>query len=115
MKKSKLLLVSFVLGLLYVIYLIMYFSGALAGTEGAEQVGAGIATFVVFPHFICVALATLFNGIGWAMNSKGFALTGGILYVVSMILFPLYFLFVIIQAILSFIGYAKIGKIKTQS
>lgn len=115
MKKSKLLLTSFILGVVYVVYLVMYFSGALAGTEGAEQVGAGIATFVVFPHFICVALATLFNGIGWTMNSKGFTLTGGILYVVSMILFPLYFFFVIIQAVLSFIGYAKIGKEKVQA
>lgn len=110
MKKSKLLLISFILGLLYVIYLVCYFGDALGSSSGSEQVGVGIASFIVFPHFICAALATLFNGLGWGMNKKGFALTGGILYVVAMILFPLYFMFVLIQAILSFIGYAKLSK-----
>lgn len=110
MKKNLLLLISFILGLIYVVLLVSYFGGTLIGTKGAEQVGAGLATAVIFPHFICAALATLFNGIGWAMNSRGFALTGGILYAVSMILFPLYFFFVIVQVILSFVGYSKLGK-----
>lgn len=110
MKKSKFLLVSFILGLLYLGYLVYWFGGSLITTTGGEQLGVGLASFIVFPHFVCTGLATLFNGLGWGMNKKGFALTGAILYVVSMLLFPLYFIFVIIQAILSFIGYAKLEK-----
>ena len=41
------------------------------------------------------------------MSRRGFALTGAILYTVAIVLFPLYFMFVIIQVILSFVGFAK--------
>lgn len=107
MKKSKLLLISWVLGIAYLIYLIVYFGDALNTTQGAEQTGVGIAATLVFPHAIAVLLAVVFNVLGWAMHKRGFALTGGILYAVSIALFPLYFMFVIIQMILSFVGYAK--------
>ena len=46
----------------------------------------------------------------WAMCKRGFALTGAILYAVSMVLFPMYFFFVIVQMILSFVGFAKLKK-----
>ena len=45
-----------------------------------------------------------------AMCKRGFALTGAILYAVSMVLFPMYFFFVIVQMILSFVGFAKLKK-----
>jgi hypothetical protein len=44
------------------------------------------------------------------MNKRGFALTGAILYAVSMVLFIPYFFFVLVQTILSFIGFAKLKK-----
>lgn len=113
MKKSKLLLISWILGALYFIYIVAYTSGAISGTDGAEQAGAALAVTLMFPHIVCVGLATLFNILGWSMNKKGFALTGGILYAVFMVLFPIYFMFVLVQTILSFVGYAKMKKIKT--
>ncbi|NLW28932.1 MAG: hypothetical protein GXY98_03385 [Erysipelothrix sp.] len=106
-KKSKLLLVSWILGALYIIYLFAYFGGLVGNTTGGEQVGSLIASTIVMPHAICAALAVLFNILGWSMNNRGFTLTGAILYAVSIVLMPLYFMFVIIQMILSFVGYAK--------
>jgi len=44
------------------------------------------------------------------MKKRGFALAGAILYSVAMVLFPMYFMFVIIEVILSFIGYARTPK-----
>lgn len=108
MKKNKCLLVSFILGLLYSIYIIAHFTGAIGSTEGAEQVGVGIATAIVMPHMVVTVLATIFNGLGYFLNKAGFALVGAILYAVAMVLFPLYFLFVILQMILSFVGFSKI-------
>lgn len=107
MRKSKLLLVSWILGALYFVYIVAYLTGALSSSTGAEQAGAAIASAILFPHMLAVGLAVLFNILGWSMCGRGFALTGGILYAVSIILFPLYFFFVIIQMILSFVGYAK--------
>lgn len=109
-EKSVLLLISAILGGLYAIYSIVYWLGAASGTSGAAAVGVGIVTVMVMPHVICAVLAAIFNILGWSMSSRGFALTGAILYAVAAVLFPLYAMFVIIQMILSFIGFAKLKK-----
>ena len=102
-KLSKCLLISFILGVLYLLYSIFYWSGAASsGASSAEQIGAGLATIIVMPHLICTAIAVVFNGLGLFMQKRGFALTGAILYTVALVLFPVYFMFVIIQMILSY-------------
>lgn len=111
MKKSKLLLVSWILSALYLIYLVVYFTGIIGGSSGSEQIGASLAGMLVMPHALLVLLGLIFNILGWSMNKRGFALTGAILYAVSMVLFIPYFFFVLIQTILSFIGYAKLKKV----
>lgn len=111
MKRSKLLLVSWILGAVYSIYIIVYFFGnAASQADAAAAIGAGVATAIVMPHMICTVLATIFNILGWAMCKRAFALTGAILYAVAMVMFPLYALFVIIQMVLSFVGFAKMKK-----
>lgn len=111
-KKSKCLLISWILGVLYVLYLIGYIVNTNASmTETAEAIGAGIATVIIMPHLISTVLAVIFNILGWAMNKRGFALTGAILYTVALVLMPLYFMFVIIQMILSYVGFAKLKTI----
>jgi hypothetical protein len=110
MKKSKLLLVSWILSALYFVYLVVYFSGAIGGSTGSEQIGASLAGMLVMPHALLVLLGLIFNILGWSMNKRGFALTGAILYAVSMVLFIPYFFFVLVQTILSFIGFAKLKK-----
>ena len=107
--KSKLLLVSFIIGLAYLVYLIVYF-GSLNGETSSEQIGQALATAMVMPHIILVGLAVIFNGLGCFLNKRGFALTGAILYAVAMIVFIPYFMFVIIEMILSFVGFAKMKK-----
>ncbi len=110
-KLSKCLLISFILGALYLIYSLFYWSGAASsGTSAAEQIGAGLATAIVMPHLVATAIAVIFNGLGLFMHKRGFALTGAILYTVALVLFPVYFMFVIIQMILSYIGFAKMPK-----
>ncbi|MDD4592834.1 MAG: hypothetical protein PHG06_20770 [Parabacteroides sp.] len=110
MKRSKCLLISAILGTLYLIYIINYFINGVASTSGAEQVGAGIATALVAPHMFLLAIAVLFNWIGWAAKMRWAALTGGILYCVSGFLFLLYVVFEIPSIILSFVGFAKMKK-----
>lgn len=110
-KISKCLLISFLIGAAYLIYSIAYWSGAAgSGADTAEQIGSGIAVALVMPHLVCTALAVLFNALGLFMKKRGFALAGAILYTVALALFPVYFMFVILEVILSFIGYAKTPK-----
>lgn len=112
-KRNVLLFISAILGVLYTIYIIVYFSSASGSSSDAtEAIGIGIATALATPHMIATALATIFNILGWAMNHRGFALTGAILYCVAAVCFPMYAFFVVIQIVLSFIGFAKLKKMK---
>lgn len=109
-KKSVLLLIALILGVAYLIYVITYFSGAFSGGSDTDVIAAGIASILVGPHIIATLIAVLFNALGYFMNKRGFALTGGILYTVAGVLFIPYIVFVIVQAVLSFVGYAKMKK-----
>lgn len=100
-----------VLGIVYAVYIISYFTGVVSGAEaGPETAGAVIAGTLVAPHAVCAGVAAIFNALAWALSSRPFALTSGILYAVSMVLFPMYFMFVIIQTVLSFVGFARLPK-----
>ena len=113
MKRPITLLLSAIIGTGYAIYIISYFAGVTtAQTETTEQVGAVIATALATPHMVLVVLAVIFNWLGWLMRFSGFALTGAILYIVGGVLFLLYIPFTIPSMILSFIGYARMKKLK---
>ncbi len=104
--------ISAVLGILYAIYLISYFTGAIASTTGDEQIGAGIATALILPHLIVLILAVIFNLLGFFIKNAALTLVGGILYSVSAVLFLAYALFEVPMIIFAFIGFAKQKKIK---
>ena len=109
-KRSILLLISAAFGLIYTLYSISYWSNTGAGVDSAEAIGAGIATIMVMPHLLCAGLAALFNILAYFMRHRAFALTAGILYSVAMLLFPPYFAFTVIQAILCYIAFARMKK-----
>jgi hypothetical protein len=66
--RSKVLLVANILGELYAIYLLAHFVGAVGSTEGAEQVGAGLATAQIMPHFVMILLAVIFGLLGFFLR-----------------------------------------------
>lgn len=103
-------LLAAVLGTAYLVYIISYFFGQNADASGdaAEAIGTGLATLMVMPHIVCVCCAVLMNWLGVMLRkTTGFLLTGGILYVVGGAIFFMYFVFVVVQAILCFVGYAR--------
>lgn len=112
MKRSKALLVSAVLSTLYVLYLLWYFylNGAGADASTAQQIGAGIASALVTPHIVLALIGVIFNWLGWFKNLSWAALVSGILYSVSAVLFFMYAFFLVIQIVLSFVGFAKLRK-----
>ena len=109
-KRSVLLIIALVLGAGYLAYSAVYWGGAVSEASGAKGVGAELAAMLVMPHLIVTGIAVLFNLLGVVMNKTGFALTAGILYSVAMILFAAYFMFVVIEAVLCFIAYARMKK-----
>ncbi len=105
------LLISFIIGVVYAIYIVSYFTGIGSTAQtSAETVGYGLATAIVMPHMACTIIAVIFNGLGLFLRKPAFALVGAILYAVAMVLFPMYFFFVLVEMILSFVAYAQMRK-----
>ena len=116
------LTIACLLGLAYIAYSFYYWTGVnidVGNTINSVakdsweslglQLGASIATQMVMPHLACSGLAALFNVLAIFTRKRGFALTAAILYSVALVLFPTYFMFVIIQAILCFIAFARMA------
>ncbi|MDD5800146.1 MAG: hypothetical protein PUD09_05890 [Coriobacteriales bacterium] len=110
-KLNVCLLISFIIGVLYLIYSFVYWGGATGSASStASEAGAAIATVMVTPHLVCVAVAVVFNALGLFMKKAGFALVGAIMYTVALVLFIPYFMFVVVEMVLSYIGYAQLHK-----
>lgn len=109
------LLISLFIGIAYLIYSAFYWSTALSAVDGSLSIGSGIALLAVLPHLIFSAIAVLFNLLGFCTKNKWLALTDAILYTVSAVLFPLYSVFVVAEAVLSFVAFATMSKPRLKS
>lgn len=109
MKRSKLLLVSAIVGSAYLVYLLAYFTGLDANTT-SDVIAKGLASAMVTPHMVCVGVAVIFNWLGWWLNKAWGALTAGILYAISIVCMFVYFMFVVVQMVLCFIAFGKMKK-----
>lgn len=110
--RSKVVFVSLVLGVIYLVYILSHFGGSVFNsTEATEQVASVIATALVAPHMFLLGLAVLFNAIAFFANKKWACITALVLYCVSGLLFLLYVFFLIPMIVLSAVGIGKIKKI----
>lgn len=96
--------IGMILTVLYAAFIVSYF-----GDAGASDFSGAIATTIVMPHMICVVIAAAFSFVGFFAKKRWAMLTSGILMAVSAALFPMYAQMVIIQAVLFFISYARMG------
>lgn len=112
MKKGKLLLlIALILGAAYMVYSFNYWGGAISGSgTDAEQAGVGIAALLVMPHIVLTGIAVIFNALGFFLYNRAMALVAGILYTVALVVFPVYFMFVVVEMILCFIAFALMKK-----
>lgn len=107
MKRSKLLLAAGIIGTLYLIYLITYFTDGMVSSDGAAALGAGLAAALVTPHMVCVGVAAIFNWIAWGLKARWAALVAGIMYAISMLCMFMYAAFVALEMIFCFVAFAK--------
>ncbi len=109
--RSKTLFVGTGLATIYVIYLISYFFGGVASSDGAEAIGGAIATALVMPHMIMFLIGAVFGWLGLLCKKSWAALVGAILYSVGTLMFLAYAMFGVPILILGFVGYSKQKKI----
>lgn len=115
MKKSKLLLISGVLGIVYFFELISFYADVIY-TPGSsfERFFLGIFHFLVFPHTFFVGLALIFNLVAFVCNTKWTTIVVGVLYCISGLLMPPVAPFFIVEIILCCVAYARIGKVENR-
>lgn len=110
------MLISAVLGGLYTGYWMYHILSIAASADGVwEAAGVAIGVGLIAPHLICAVLAFIFNTIAYVSCNKWLALTGAILYTVAALVFIVYSPFVIIQAILSYVGFARMKTVAPAS
>lgn len=107
---SVLLLIALFVGAAYLAYSASYWTGANTSGTDTDRLGAGIATVLVMPHLVLTILAVVFNALGLFMYSRPFTLVAAILYSVAMVLFPVYFMFVVAEAVFCYIAFARMPK-----
>jgi len=82
--------------------------------DTAEELGAALGTAIgaamTIPFFIIAFIGQVFNWVAWLTSRKGFALTAGILYCVSLLFGFTYGLGMIPCIVLAFVGYARLKK-----
>ena len=91
-----------ILTVAYAVYIVNHF-----GNASMENAAGFIATALVMPHMICVALAAVFSLVGFFARKRWGMLTAAILMSVSAVVFPTYAMLVIVQAVLMFITYVS--------
>lgn len=110
-RRSICLLLATLLGLAYSGFLLYHFLGGFTDVESdAELLGTAFATYLVAPHMVLASAAALCGLGGWLARNRWLALTAGILYLVAGLAFPIYFLFVVLQGILSIVAFALMGQ-----
>lgn len=100
--------ISMIISAFYLGFSIPYWMNAGSGASSAvESIASGIAATIVFPHLICAIIAVIFNLFAIIMYKPGFALASAILYTVSMVLFPMYWMFIAVQVVLMYVAFAR--------
>lgn len=112
---SKMVLVSTILVSLYAIFLMSYFYGGVANSNGDEQVAGAIATALVTPHMILIVLGVVFSVVALFANKNWAAITSCVLVFVSTILMPIYFMFTIPLGIVGIIAIVCLNKLNQKA
>ena len=113
MKKSKTLLLAAIIGTIFFFFTMSNINDLMISSMGRSmsyKFGTLMSFAITLPSFIASGFATIFAWIGFGTNKRGFALTSGILYAVAIVLMIPWFMFNIIQMILSFVAYGTMGK-----
>lgn len=107
-KRLPTLLISGIIGSIYLSILTLGLMGlALILIEKGEP-GASLAILFAMPHYLLILAAIILNWISYALNKKTLALIAAILYAVGAFIARPNFIYIIGSVVLSFIGYNQL-------
>ena len=111
MKRNKLLFISFILAITYMLYSVCYWFSCIQTRNSLDILGSTLALKIILPHLVLSLLATIFNGVTLFLNNRNFALISSLFFLLALAVFPLYFIFVILQTTLCLIAFFKMKKV----
>lgn len=110
-ERSNLLLVSWAIGGIYAIWLVYALAtGITPQVASIWDFALNMMVIAMLPHAAFEILGLAFNIAAWYSNNHKLALTGAILYSVSIAAFPLMIAFVAAPTALSYVAFAKMRK-----
>ena len=116
-RRETILLISAVFATVWYIIVCAGFASILnaapAGSEAEQlgyEIGAGIGLMLQIPFLITAFIGIVFNWLTWFMSKRGFAITAGVLFSVSVFLSIANAIGYIVCLVLCFIGAARLGK-----
>ena len=112
--KSKWMIISMVLNIIYTGSLINNFFGSVITTTGSEQIGAALATTIVLPYMIFFCLGTIFSIVGVITEKNWACITACVLVFITSIVFIFYAMISIPLGIIALIGCICQNKINKQ-
>ena len=111
--KSKVLLVSAILGFLYAIYLgLSFFIEELVFELNVEFLENIFITEFMIPHVILAVLALIFTLLAFFLGQRVLAVLAGVCYIGAAAVFLQYGIFVLPMVVLSFVGTFTLGNNK---
>lgn len=109
--RSKALFFAGVIGLIYSIILIAYFSDTMTSGSASSQAAGVIATALVTPHMVLCVVGAIFLLLGFFIRKPWAALVGSISFCVAAVVFLMYAIACVPSIVLGFVGYSKQRKI----
>lgn len=107
-KRKKVLLVSALLIMAYIIFcVVLYFVNANAG-DSAARAGGAMAAALLTPHMACVVLGAALCWLSWLMGIAAFALAAGVS--LSIGCFLIWTPLLVVQTLLCYIGFVIMWK-----
>lgn len=106
-KRSIALLFSWIIGIIYIIFLVVYI---ISKCNLRENIELTVEAFLAIPHLILVLAAVIFSAVGWASKSSWASLTGAAMYAAAIAFFPLGVFFIAGAMATSLIGISRLSR-----
>lgn len=115
-KLGKSRAIARILLIIALVITILYFRYGLQQLETSGfferelDISDGIIAMLVLPHYLFTIIGFLINLVGALITRRALALIAAIMYTLACVTMPVYFMYVVVQAVLCYVAFAVIQK-----
>lgn len=114
-KRNKAAALSFLLGIIYLLYSFAYFYHDILGSYASITMGSSIARALILPHLFSALTGVCLSFLGFSLTRSRYTLSGGFFYAAAMVFYPPFSRYLIAPLLLALLAYAHMpGELATQ-